>query len=419
VAVRTDLENRILPTTGGRTHLRLTIVGGTMRPAIPAPPATYRASYDREPPPRESVSVWVHLDASGSMSGESMRAAAAAAHTLVRRLHPDDRIGIVSNGHTRRVHRALRRVGDSIDAHRAIDSVVAGGARPAGGPPWAARKGPRGELPLVLWVTDGAGFADAPARRHADAAPVVALVLGDAASADDLEALRSAPGLDAHHVPDSTKLAPAVSRALYAHRAAIVHEVEVTVSSAPGVRIHRVYGGAGSSEGAGLVARFPALGRGEERVVLVELEAEGGAAGESVALADYSVAYRAGSSSELAHVGGIARARWANEGEDTMVTRDRGVARSVLAARTGAALVAAGAELARNDVAAAGRALEDHEELLAIAASSLGEAFARRDAEVVGAYAHMVRRAPAMFDEGARRRFAARMVFEGDGRMRR
>ncbi|MBC7171910.1 MAG: hypothetical protein H5U40_05775, partial [Polyangiaceae bacterium] len=123
VSVRADLEHPNVSPAGGKTHLRLTIVGGTMTAAPAKPTAPL--------PERDRVDVWLYLDSSASMSGESIRDSRAAAHALVRQLHREDRLGVVEHGEKSRLVRSLRAVGDRLDAHRAIDGISVGGPAPA------------------------------------------------------------------------------------------------------------------------------------------------------------------------------------------------------------------------------------------------------------------------------------------------
>ncbi len=416
LSVRADVENPRVHRAGGRTHLRLTIVGGTMPSARPT--STIAPGV-----PAGSSDVWLYVDTSGSMGPGTLQAAVSAAHVLVRRLRPYDRLGVVAYGTSPRVLRGLRPVGDGGDAHRAIDRLTLGGGAPPQGPPEVVATDGR-DAPLVIWITDGAGQASRPIRDRARGVAAHALVVGDRADAADLRAIAATPGALLRYLPDSRALAPAIARALYAHRAALLRELEIVVAPAPGARIVRAYGADVDPRG-GVSVRLPSLSRGAEAVVLVEIEVPPGAPGASAAIADYGVSYRMGpgvasiDSEAQGRVAGRVRVVHANDADELLASRDRGVARTILAARTGDALESAGVALAEGDTRGARRALDEQEELLAIAAGSLGEAWIHRDADVVAAYARTVRRAPEVFDAAARDRVAARMVFEGAGRMRR
>ncbi|MEZ4314621.1 MAG: VWA domain-containing protein [Polyangiaceae bacterium] len=94
LGLRADLERTSLPPTGGAVHLRLSL-----------------ASAEAADLPRPDLAVTLVLDVSGSMNGDAITNARAAAHKLVDRLAPTDRFSLVTFSNDAQVLVPIGQVG--------------------------------------------------------------------------------------------------------------------------------------------------------------------------------------------------------------------------------------------------------------------------------------------------------------------
>jgi hypothetical protein len=350
------------------------------------------------------------------MAGEAFTAASEAAHALVRRLGPSDRLGVVGVGVKTDVVRPLQPVGDGVSSHAAVDDLVpaveAPGERPRVGASRFAAP------PLVLYVTDGVG-PELPRTRAANGrpAPVLAFVVGRRARTEDLDALAATPGVELRFVPEPRDLPRAMDHALAMYRAAVARDLELTVKPAPGVRLLQLYGAEHEPDGTGGL-RIPSLGPGEARTIIAELDVGPGAAFEPTRLVDVSVAHREGEMGLMARRETTISTIRAADREHALASRQGDVLRSVLAFRTGDVVERAGRAIASGDVPEAKRLLDEHRELLALSASRLHDASLYEDARVLAAYERVLRWVAPAWDEQARRRVAISMRIDGDGRVR-
>jgi hypothetical protein len=397
------------------------------------------------------MDVMLYLDESGSMVGEPATFASAAAHTLVRRLRADDRLGIVGVGAATQTARKLRPVGERVSAHAAIDRLAPGGeasgewlaVRGSGVRAPSAQRGAlrsltaahfkggssgAGVASLALYVTDGVGpvalppgpgaaSTDRAAGAHRTATPTLVFVVGRRASPEALDALASTPGVELRFVREPRDLPRALERAVFAYRLAAARDLELSIAPAPGVRVARVYGAEVSPDGEQRV-RVSALGPGEAKVVLAELDVGPGAAFEPTRLAEVTVVHRDDASARVAHAGVTVTTLRATSRAQAFASRDRSVLRSALAIRTGDAVARAGRALAEGDAPEARRRLAEQEELLLLSASTLHDPALYEDARALAAYARVLRWVAPSLDGPARRRVAMSMRIDGDGRMR-
>ncbi len=110
VGLHAELERGQLLADGERVHLQIALM-----------------ARQGEAPPRPRMDVRLVLDRSGSMMGDKWQQAVAAAHQLVDRLQPGDTFGLVSYSDDASLDLPPARVGDRHAAHTAVDALYPGG----------------------------------------------------------------------------------------------------------------------------------------------------------------------------------------------------------------------------------------------------------------------------------------------------
>ncbi len=448
VALYAELERTKVRASGDSVHLQIALL-----------------AKQGEAPPRPRLDVRLVLDRSGSMREQGKwQHAVAAAHALVDRLEPGDTFGLVSYSDTASLDVAPTRVGDARAVHRAIDRM-----RPGGGTNIeAALALARGHRPvrtsptdvgLVVLLSDGmatVGVTDPrtlaeTAREMFDESGVLTTTIGVGTSFDEetmLAVAREGSG-SYHFVRRPADVQSILEDELEERVQAVAQALRVRVVLGPGVVARRVYGSRllGEREHAavrrtevatderiarelgvardrrteeeeGLRIHLPTFRRGDQHVILMELDVPGGRAGGTAGIARVHLDYkdlvrRDNGAAEAA----VTAARVADP-EEAMESVERTVKRTVLAFQAGEALGRAASALGAEDAREAMRLLRERRELLEAAAELWRDPSLRRDARLLGQYETVVAQGWPGLRSADRRTLVMAMSYFGDQRMR-
>lgn len=441
-----ELERTRLSTGDDRVHLQIALVGR-----------------EGEAPVRPSMDVRLVLDRSGSMSNDmKWENAKTAAHALVERLQPDDRFALVSYSDDARLDIPPRRVGDGASAHRIIDTIEPGGGTnieaglrmAAANPP--QRRGAR-DLGMVILISDGRATIGqtAPselasiARRTFDDHGVLTTAIGLGTNFDErtmLEIAREGSG-SYHFVRRSEDVEQVLQDELEDRAQAVAQALRVRIELADGVTARRVYGSRmlGEVEHAavrhterttdariarelgvtqnrrqeeerGLRLHLPTFRRGDQHVILMELDVPRGTRATDIATVtlDYKDLVRERNGRVVREVS----AERSGDADAVASSVRRPVKRTVLAFQAGEALQNAASALSRGDSASARRVLSEQRELLEAAAGLWRDPALGVDAQRLARYERVLGGAWDGWGHGEQRTLVMAMNFFGDRRMR-
>lgn len=415
-----------------------------------------------EAPVRPAMDVRLVLDRSGSMNGLKWMHAIEAAHALVRRLQPRDRFALVSYSDDARLDFAPAAIGNGQAAHRAIDALApGGGTNIEAGLRMAAANAPerRGasDLGMIFLISDGQatigqtapGPLAAIARETFDAHGVLTTAVGLGTDFDEqtmLEIAREGSG-SYHFVRRSQDVEEVLEDELEARAQAVAQALRVRIELGEGVVARRVYGSRmlGEAEHAavrntervtdariarelgvartreqederGLRVHLPTFRRGDQHVILMELEVPAGTATTDVATVtlDYKDLVRGRNGQVVREV----TAERSGDAEAVATSVRRPVKRTVLAFQAGEALQNAAVALERGDASSARRLLDEQRELLEAAARIWRDPALGEDAQRLARYEQVLGGAWDDFGQGERRTLVMAMNFFGDRRMR-
>ncbi|MFK8004185.1 MAG: VWA domain-containing protein, partial [Polyangiales bacterium] len=441
-----ELERTRLNAGGDRVHLQIALVGR-----------------EGEAPVRPSMDVRLVLDRSGSMNTDSKwEHAKAAAHSLVDRLQPNDHFALVSYAGDARLDIPPGRVGDGASAHRTIDMIYPGGGTnieaglqlAAANPP--RRRGAR-DLGMVILISDGQATIGqtAPnqlasiARRTFDDHGVLTTAIGLGTDFDErtmLEIAREGSG-SYHFVRRSEDIEQVLQDELEDRAQAVAQALRVRIELADGVTARRVYGSRmlGEAEHAavrnterttdariarelgvvqnrrqeeerGLRVHLPTFRRGDQHVILMELDVPSGTSTADIATVtlDYKDLVRERNGQVVREVS----AERSRDADAVASSVRRPVKRTVLAFQAGDALQNAASALTRGDTSNARRLLTEQRELLEAAASLWRDPALGVDAQRLARYERVLGGAWDGWGHGEQRTLVMAMNFFGDRRMR-
>lgn len=448
IAVYAEAERSRVHAAGDTVHLQVALVA--RRGEAPArPPMDVRLVFDRSGSMR-SVGKWQH--------------AVAAAHALVDRLAPSDTFGLVSYSDEASIDLAPSRVGNGQPAHAAIDRMQSGGGTNLSAalaevhrqPP--VRRGHDG-VALVMVISDGrntVGLTDpaalgAQTRELFDEGGVLTTTVGLGTDFDEecmLTLAREGSG-SYHFVRRAADVGDILEDELDARVQAVAQGLRVRIELAPGVVARRVYGSRlldqeeraavratevavdrrlaaelGIAEDrqreqeTGLRLHIPTFRRGDQHVILLEVDVPAGSAGSVAGLATVHLDYKDLRARENRR--STARVNATRDGarDAVIASVQRPVKRTVLAFQAGDALQEAAAALSSDDLSAARARLSERRDVLAAAASLWSDSSLRRDADLLGRYERVLDGAWQDFGSGDRRTLAMAMNYFGDQRMR-
>jgi Ca-activated chloride channel family protein len=418
VSLHAELERPRVVAGGDRVHLSVALVGRR-----------------GERPRRPHMDVRLVLDVSGSMAGEKLDQALLAARRLVARLRPRDRLGIVAYETTARVVLPPAAVGDGRHARGALRQLEAGGGTNIeAGLRLAAAEAPRrdrpGDVGLVILVSDGeatdgitsARALGAIARGLYDEHGVLTTTIGLGTSFDEetmLTIAREGSG-SYHFVRDPEDIAEVLTDELDERAQAIAQALRVRVELAPGVSVLRVYGtqALGEAERAevratelatdariaeelgvledrdeeapGIRMHLPTFRRGDDHVILFELEVPPGEGTGQVDLARVFLDYKDLVREENAHEETRIGARRVGERRDALASMRREVRRTVLAFSAAEALSDAAHALDAGNARLARTILDERREVLVAGADLWNDDQLRRDADLLSRYENVI-----------------------------
>jgi Ca-activated chloride channel family protein len=356
---------------------------------------------------------------------------------------------------------APARVGDRRAAHAAITRLVPGGGTNIESALRAAERiaparRAMNDVLLVVLVSDGvanigqtnAGELGAIARGMFDAGGVLTTSVGLGTDFDEetmLSIAREGSG-SYHFVRRAGDISDILTDELEERAQAVAQALRLRVELGEGVVATRVYGSTvldeqqaqvvrateiatdrrlaaelGISrdrqrdEDRGLRMHLPTFRRGDQHVVLMELEVPPGTAAAQIARVtlDYKDLLSRGNRTATAEV----RAERTRDREAAVASTQRTVKRTVLAFAAGDALSGASAALGRGDVNGARTLLEERRRVLVAGAELWNDPALARDAELLSRYEQVIGSAWNGWDGDSRRTMALAMNFYGDRRM--
>ncbi|MCA9608973.1 MAG: VWA domain-containing protein, partial [Myxococcales bacterium] len=444
VGLHAELERTRIHTGGERVHLQIALMARR-----------------GEAPPRPRMDVRLVLDRSGSMYGEKWDQAIAAAHQLVDRLEAGDTFGLVSYSDDATVDLPPARVGDHRAAHAAIDRLNPGGgtnieAALQAAQQVAPRRREMNDVLLTVLVSDGvanigqtnAGELGAMARRMFDDRGVLTTSVGLGTDFDEetmLSIAREGSG-SYHFVRRAGDISDILTDELEERAQAVAQALRLRVELGEGVVATRVYGSTvlneqqaqavrateiatdqrlarelgiardrQRDEDRGLRMHLPTFRRGDQHVVLMELEVPAGT--DPSRIAHVTLDYKDLLARQNRTATTDVEAQRTRDREDSVASTQRTVKRTVLAFAAGDALTAASSALNRGDVAGAQQLLAERRRVLVAGAQLWNDPALSRDADLLGRYEQVIGSAWNGWDGGSRRTMMLAMNFYGDRRM--
>ncbi len=441
-----ELERAQLTTGTERVHLQVALIGR-----------------QGEMPRRPQMDVRLVLDRSGSMQdGHKWQHAIRAAHSIVDALQPQDTFGLVTYSDEATLDVRPARVGNRRSAHAAINRLVPGGGTNIGAAlelvdQHAPRARAGGTVGMTFLVSDGrvtvgqtnVQMLGAVARRTFDRAGVLTTAIGLGTDFDEQTMITIArEGSGSYHfVRRPEDMADILEDELEARAQAVAQGLRVRVELAEGVRATKVYGSRllsetehaavratevavdqriarqlgvardrQNEEERGLRIHLPTFRRGDQHVILMELEVPAGTRTSDIATVtlDFKDLIR----NRNGHVVREVTAERTTDAARAQASVVRPVKRTVLAFQAGSALQGAADALGRGDAASARRALTERRELLQAAAQLWRDDGLRQDAALLARYEQVVQGAWGSWDSGSRDTLVMAMNYFGDRRMR-
>lgn len=447
VALYAELERSRIVADGDETHLQISLV-----------------ARQGEAPVRPRMDVRLVMDRSGSMGGEKWTNAVAAAKALVSRLQPSDTFGLISYSDGASLDVGPCRVGDGRRIRQAIDGLLPGGGTNISEALQLAqdhrprRRGPN-DLGLVVLISDGRANAGltaprdlgALARQMFDDDGVLTTAIGLGTDFDEetmLSIAREGNG-SYHFVRRPSEIGEILRDELEERAQAVAQALRVRVVLAPGVTVSRVYGSRLLSEEEhatvratevavdqrlarelgvaqdrrqeneeGLRIHLGSFRRGDQHVILMDLDVPAGGVGTEVDIAQVFLDYKDLSRRTNEEVAQEISATRVAERDDALASLNRTVKRTVLAFQAGDALQTAAAALQYGNVSSARQLLAERRELLEAAADLWRDQGLRRDAALIERYETVVARAYPSWTDGDRRTLMLAMNHFADRRMR-
>lgn len=447
VALHTDLERSRLLADGDETHLQIALV-----------------ARQGELPVRPRMDVRLVLDRSGSMGGDKWANAVAAAKALVSRLHPNDTFGLISYSDGASLDVSPRRVGDGRSIRAAIDGLLPGGGtnisealqlvqehRP--------RRQRANDLGLVVLISDGRANAGLTAPRDlgqlsrqmfdADGVLTTAIGLGTDFDEETMLTIAREGNGSYHFVRRSEEIGEILRDELEERAQAVAQALRVRVVLAPGVTVSRVYGSRLLSEEEhaavratevsvdqrlarelgivrdrrheneeGLRIHLGSFRRGDQHVILMNLDVPPGGVGTETDIAQVFLDYKDLSRRTNEEVAQDVWATRVADRDDTLASLNRTVKRTVLAFQAGDALQTAAEALQYGNISDARQLLAERRELLEAASELWRDPGLRRDAALIGRYETVVARAYPSWTDSDRRTLVLAMNHFADRRMR-
>jgi Ca-activated chloride channel family protein len=420
LALDVRAEMTKLPPGGGPVHVAITLRSST------------GASAERPP-----VAVHLVVDTSGSMDGGPLRQARAAAWQLVDLLRPEDRFSLTTCSNDARVVVPEGPVGPRrSEIHGLIDGLEANegtnleaGLRQGYGQ--ARRSQRRGDaVQLVIVLSDGFpnvgvtnrwDLSELSAEAFEGGIETTSIGIGDRYAPEVMSALAEYGAGGYYHVNDPAMIEQILRDEVEIRAQPVARAVEVVVRLGDGVELLEAYGSRRLSAAESLrvgatevaidvqeatrpgIARdrqaeraggtrffIPGFARDDQHTILLRLRAPAGAAGTTVALAEVELRYRDRLSQSNERTELVARVGRAGSEDEALASRDRELFGSVVAFRTGRALLEAARLLSEHDTASALALLWERAQALRSTSSQIGDEALLADADRLDAFTRAV-----------------------------
>ena len=409
MGLRTDLERAKLSPGGGPVHVRISL----------------RSTADK-PAERPHLSVHLVLDVSGSMAGESITNARAAASAMVDKLAPTDDFSLVTFSNDADVKVKDGLVGPRKDAiKKVIADIHEGGGTNIGkalqlGYAQAADKSiPADAVRVVLLLSDGHANMGITAPDKLSRLALDAFQNGVQTSAFGLGpdydgALMSAIAAEGaggyYYLRDAQQIAPALSTEIDKRLDPVATAVEVRVRLKSDVSLLRVYGSRRltGAEAARVRAQevaadkqaekrdkiaqdrqddtqggmrffIPAFARDDSHALLFQVSLPAGTGDRSLGIVEIKYKDRVAKKNVADEF--PVRIAYADSDAASGATLDPSVARTVQGFAAGEALTDAATRIANGDRAGAVAELTEREQILRQAADTLKEPLFLKDAD--------------------------------------
>lgn len=272
VTVKVELDRAVLPANEATTAIVKVSLSGARR---------------AQPNQRPPVNLALVIDRSGSMGGERIEHARAAALEALRRLAPDDILSLVTFDSRVNTLVPARRVGDGLAFERAIESITVGGTTALhGGVVQGANElrknleNPRYVHRLIL-LSDGAANVGprSPAELGALGAELMAqgvsvttVGLGLGYNEDLMAALALRSDGNTYFVAHSSELRRIFAAELGDVLDVVARRLIVEVDFPEGIRPRRVLGREGRIDQNRVTLELNQLYGGQDRYAFVEVE---------------------------------------------------------------------------------------------------------------------------------------------------
>lgn len=377
-----------LPPDGGPVHLAITLRSSTAAP----------------PPERPPVAVHLVVDAPGSMGGGPLAQIRQAAWRLVDLLQPDDRFSLTTCSSDARVvvpegpvgprRSEIRGLIGGLEATDRTD-LEAGLRQGYGQARRSQRRGDAVQLVIVLsggspsvGVTDRLALSELSAEAFESGIETTSIGIGDRHAPEVVSALAEHGAGGCHLVTDAAAIEQILRDEVEIRARPVARAVEVVVRLGDGVELLDAY--VARDLQGGVRFFIPGFARDDRHTILLRLRAPAGAAGATVALAEVELRYddrltRSNAATEV-----VARAGRAGSEAEALASRDRELFGSVVAFRTGRALLEASRLLREHDTAAALALLWERAQALRSASSRIGDEALLTDADRLDAFTRAV-----------------------------
>lgn len=452
VALYAEMERSRVVTDSDRVHLQLALV-----------------SRRGELPERPRMDVRLVLDRSGSMDEPGKwNNAVASVHALADQLQPSDTFGLITYSDEASLDLVPQRVGSQERVHRVIDEILSR-RRPGGGTnisdalELASGHRPRRREPtdlgLVVLISDGnatVGMTNPRelgtiTREMFDESGVLTTTIGlgtDFSEETMLTVAREGNG-SYHFVRRPSEIASIVEDELTQRAQAVAQALRLRVVLEEGVVVRRVYGSRLLSEQEhsevratevatdhrlarelgisrdrsreneeGLRIHLGSFRRGDQHVVLMELELPPGQAASQSSVAQVFLEYKDLASRSNQRLEREVAVERVSEPDEAHASVRRTVKRTVLAFQAGEALQQAAEALRMGEIATARRVLSERRELLETAADLWRDPALREDAGMIERYETVLARAYPSWNDQDQRTLLLAMAYYGDRRMR-
>jgi len=368
---------------------------------------------------RPPLTLAVVLDRSGSMTGEPLDEARAAADRLIDQLGPDDRFAVVTYSSRAELLAPARAATPEAraEAKAALEGVVADGgtnisAGLALGEQALEASHLDGGLRRIVLLSDGQANAgiydrdglarvatDTAARGTSISAVGVGLDFDERTMTDIAVSGRG----NYYFVENTAELSRMFDHELDSLGQTVAAEARLAITPAPGVELLDAYGYRTTTEGGTMFVPIADLRAGESRKVVVKVRVTAGA-GAAMELARVRLTFRPRGASAPVEATTVARAEITDDAGVVTAGLRRDAVRQVEEARTAHALEQATEAYEHGDAAAAQQILEVQRQEATAAAEQTGDdELQQRIGKITTRTANGFAAAPApMADEGRR-----------------